>query len=104
MSIIPSSADQDIRLPIGLPSEDDGAVHEEMEVEAKAQAQAEEETDKGHEYMHGNDLEEDETEPCSGKNSSGYEKRCVMVQLGSDDEQTEGYRYWSWASGENEAR
>lgn len=113
MSIIPSSADQDIRLPIGLPRED-GAVREEVEAEAQvqAQAQAQEESDEGREYMLGNDLEEDETQPCSNGNSSGYEKRSVVVTLGSDDEQAEGYRYWSWknkkleghlASGENEA-
>lgn len=94
MSIIPSSADQETRLPIGLPSED-GAVREEVEVEAeaKAQAQAEAEGDEGHEYMTGNDFGEDEMQPCSSGNSSGYEKRCVVVTLGSDDEQAEGYRY-----------
>lgn len=88
ISIIPSSADQDIRLPIGLPSED-GAVSEEAEAQVEAQAQSNE----GREYMPGNDLEEDEMQPCSSGNSSGYEKRSVMVMLGSDDEQAEGYRY-----------
>lgn len=92
MSIIPSSADQDIRLPIGLPSED-GVVREEVESEVQAEAQVEAESDERHEYMLGNDLEEDEMQPCSSGNSSGYEKRCVVVELGSDDEQAEGYRY-----------
>lgn len=90
MPIVPSSADQDIRLPIGLPSED-RAVSEEAEAQAEAQAQAE--SDEVREYMLGNDLEEDETQPCSGGDSSGYEKRSVLVTLGSDDEQAEGYRY-----------
>lgn len=84
MSIVPSSMDQDIRLPIGRPSED-RAVSDEAQVEA--------ENDKGHDYMLGNDLEEDETQLYSSGDSSGYEKRCVVVTLGSDDEQAEGYRY-----------
>lgn len=88
MSIVPSSADQEIRLPIGRPSED-RPVNEEAEAEAEAEAEKEE----GHEYMLGNDLEEDETQLYSSGNSSGYEKRCVVVKLGSDDELAEGYRY-----------
>lgn len=89
--IVSSSTDDDIRLTIGLPSED-GAVSEEAEAQVEAQAEAQAESDEGREYMPGNDLEEDETQPCSGGNSSGYEKRTVMVMLGSD-EQAEGYRY-----------
>lgn len=82
MSIVPTSTDQDIRLPIGQLSED-RAVSEEAQVEAK--------NDEGHDYMLGNYLEEDE--PYSNGDCSGYEKRSVLVTLGSDDEQAEGYRH-----------
>ncbi|XP_042357863.1 interferon gamma receptor 1-like [Plectropomus leopardus] len=72
------SAEPDLRLPIGLPKEDEG-VSVDMEVGS----------DEGPGYMQGRNLEEDD-ELCSSDVPSGYEKRAVLVELG-EGELVEGY-------------
>lgn len=76
-SSITSSTDPDLLLPIGVWTEDKVDV-----VEVK--------NDEGPGYMHGSNLDVDETQLGSGA-PSGYEKRPVFVDL-APDELAEGYR------------
>ncbi|XP_076599120.1 growth/differentiation factor 10b [Chaetodon auriga] len=75
---VTSSTEPDLRLRIGVPTEDEG-VCDVMEVS----------NDEGPVYMHGS-LDQDEPEVFSDV-PSDYEKRPVFVEL-APDEQTEGYR------------
>ncbi|XP_035519264.1 interferon gamma receptor 1-like [Morone saxatilis] len=73
-----SSPDYEGRLPIGVSTKAD-----ECDV-------VEVGTEEGPGYMPGSNLEEDDAQSVS-EPPSGYEKRSVLVDLGSDD-QAEGYR------------
>lgn len=78
--------DADVRLPIGLPSEGEGAGEEEGAEDVEALAS---------EYMTGRELEDEEEDeeaaPCDW-NPADYEKRInATVQL-AQDETLEGYR------------
>ncbi|KAI3363354.1 hypothetical protein L3Q82_011979 [Scortum barcoo] len=78
-STVSPSTDYDVRLPLGLPAEDEGVCVEEVRNE------------EGPGYMGGGDFDDDDT-LYDSKPSCGYEKReKVLVDL-APDEQTEGYR------------
>lgn len=74
-----SSTDPDLRLPIGVLTEDEGICDFGQAV-----------NDESPGYMQGGKLEDDDTQPCIGS-SSGYEKRPVVVEL-APNELAEGYR------------
>nr|XP_033469345.1 interferon gamma receptor 1-like [Epinephelus lanceolatus] len=78
-TIVTPSMEPEVRLPIGLPTENEG-VSDDVEVG----------NDEGPGYMAGRGLEEEE-ELCSRDFPSGYEKRPVLVEL-APDELAEGYR------------
>ncbi|XP_026165185.1 growth/differentiation factor 10b isoform X2 [Mastacembelus armatus] len=69
------STDDDLRLPIGVHTEDEGVCDVDPQ------------NDERPGYMPGHNLEEDETQNSNG----GYEKRPVLAELGPD-ELAEGYR------------
>uniref|UniRef100_A0A3Q4AZ71 Uncharacterized protein n=1 Tax=Mola mola TaxID=94237 RepID=A0A3Q4AZ71_MOLML len=78
-SSMTSSTDPDLRLPIGVLTEDESICDFGQAV-----------NDESPGYMQGGKLEDDDTQPCIGS-SSGYEKRPVLVEL-APDELAEGYR------------